>query len=241
VDANEEGDFVTELARDSVSFSQYTDAILARNVFGPANNTPTVSSSSRSFETGEPFELTLTADDADENDQLKIELLQSEVTGAELSQKEGDRRARVSIPALAEEGRFEIKVRVTDNGFPAKSTEKTIAFNVDKPEPKVVREQPKPKPQFKHAKAAVIRGVVQDKSGADVCWIEVETLGKSYRLKVGESFEVDEKTWTLKSVESRRVSLEVDGKLQTYRLGARLDAPESSVMETVARDDAGDE
>lgn len=241
VDANEEGDFVTELARDSVSFSQYTDAILARNVFGPANNTPTVSSSSRSFETGEPFELTLTADDADENDQLKIELLQSEVTGAELSQKEGDRRARVSIPALAEEGRFEIKVRVTDNGFPAKSTEKTIAFNVDKPEPKVVREQPKPKPQFKHAKAAVIRGVVQDKSGADVCWIEVETLGKSYRLKVGESFELDEKTWTLKSVESRRVSLEVDGKLQTYRLGARLDAPESSVKETVARDDAGDE
>jgi hypothetical protein len=60
-------------------------------------------------------------------------------------------------------------------------------------------------------------------------------------LKVGESFELDEKTWTLKSVESRRVSLEVDGKLQTYRLGARLDAPESSVKETVARDDAGDE
>ena len=241
VDANEEGDFVKEMARDSVSYTQYTDAILARNVFGPANNTPTVSSTSRSFETGEPFDLTLTADDADENDQLKIELLQSELEGVKLSQKEGERRARVAVPAVTEEGRFEIKVRVTDNGFPAKSTEKAIAFNVDKPEPKVVREQPKPKPTFQHAKAAVIRGVVQDKSGADVCWIEVETLGKSYRLKIGESFKLDDQTWTLKSIESRRVSLDVDGKLQTYRLGARLDSPEGSAKETVARDDNGDE
>ena len=158
-----------------------------------------------------------------------------------MSQKEGERRARVAVPAVTEEGRFEIKVRVTDNGFPAKSTEKAIAFNVDKPEPKVVREQPKPKPTFQHAKAAVIRGVVQDKSGADVCWIEVETLGKSYRLKIGESFKLDDQTWTLKSIESRRVSLDVDGKLQTYRLGARLDSPEGSAKETVARDDNGDE
>lgn len=239
VDAADESDFVEKLARNSLSFDQYTQPILARNMFGPANNTPTVGSSSRSFEAGEPVELTLTADDADENDVLKIELLDSEVKGAELSQREGDRRARISFPAIDEEGRYEVKVRVTDSGFPAKSTEKTIAFNVDKPEPKVAKEEPKPKPKFMHAKAAVIRGVVKDKTGTDVCWIEVETLGESHRLKVGESFKLDDRTWTLRSIESRRIALEVDGKLQNFRLGSRLDSPESSSKVEVAREAGG--
>jgi hypothetical protein len=127
---------------------------------------------------------------------------------------------------------------VTASGVPAKSTEKTIAFNVDKPEPKVAREEPKPKPKFLHAKAAVIRGVVQDKTGADVAWIEVETLGESFRVKVGESFKLDEKKWTIKTIESRKVAIEVDGQLQTYRLGARLDNPESSSKVEVAADES---
>lgn len=238
VDADEEEDFVDKLERNSLSFEEFTKPILARNMFGPANNTPTVSSSSRSFETGEPIDLTLTADDADESDLLKIELLDSNVPGAELTQREGDRRAKIALPAIAEEGRYEVKVRVTDSGFPAKSTEKTIAFNVDKPEPKVVREEPKPKPKFLHAKAAVIRGVVKDKTGADVAWIEVETLGESFRVKVGESFKLDEKKWTIKTIESRKVAIEVDGQLQTYRLGARLDSPESSSKVEVAADES---
>jgi hypothetical protein len=238
VDADEEEDFVDKLERNSLSFEEFTKPILARNMFGPANNTPTVSSSSRSFETGEPIDLTLTADDADESDLLKIELLDSKVPGAELTQREGDRRAKIALPAIAEEGRYEVKVRVTDSGFPAKSTEKTIAFNVDKPEPKVAREEPKPKPKFLHAKAAVIRGVVQDKTGADVAWIEVETLGESFRVKVGESFKLDEKKWTIKTIESRKVAIEVDGQLQTYRLGARLDNPESSSKVEVAADES---
>ncbi len=237
-DADEESNFVEKLDRNSLSFQQYTDPILARNMFGPANNIPTVSSSSRSFETGEPIDLTLTADDADENDVLKIELLESKVPGAELSQRDGDRRAKISLPAITDEGRYEVKVRVTDSGFPAKSTEKTITFNVDKPEPKVAREEPKPKPKFQHAKAAVIRGVVKDKTGADVAWIEVETLGESFRVKTGESFKLDDKKWTIKSIESRKVAIEVDGLLQTYRLGARLDSPESSSKVEVAQDES---
>lgn len=243
VDADPESDFVNKLARDQQSFEQVIQPILARNMFGPANNTPTVSSSSRSFDTGEPIDLALTADDADENDVLKIELLESEVVGAELTQRAGERRAKIALPAIAEEGRYEVKVRVTDSGFPTKSSEKTLSFNVDKPAPKVVREEPKPKPKFQHAKAAVIRGVVQDKSGADVAWIEAETLNKSFRVREGESFELDDKKWTIRKIESRRIAIEVEGQLQTYRLGARLDSPESSSKVEVAKQDeaGGDE
>lgn len=226
VDADREYDFVSQLTSNRREWDEWVQPILARNIFGPANNPPEISQSNRSFETEKPIEISLQGEDPDENDALNFEFLSGDLEGGELEQRGGDRRAVLKFPPQPE-GRYEARVRVTDNGFPPKSIEKNIAFNVNPPRREEVRVEP-PKPKFKHAQAAVIRAVLQDASGADVCWIEVETTGKSHKVRVGEAFELDEKTWTVRRIEARQVTIQVDDLLNVYKLGGRLDSPLSS-------------
>jgi hypothetical protein len=223
VDADTQRDFIKELASSGTNWEAATKPILTRNIFGPANNTPSISYLGRSFETGKTIEIALTGDDADEQDQIRFAVIGSEVEGAVIEQKEDERRATLTVPPQST-GRFEVKVRVSDNGFPPKSTEQLIGFDVNEPKPVLV-EAEKPKPKFKHAQATTVSAILTNNSGDLVCWIHIKTLNQLNELKLNQSFELDDQTWTVTSIENRQVTLQVEESLLTFRLGDKLDSP----------------
>ena len=223
VDADAESDFVRELTISGSHWEAATGPILARNIFGPANNTPSVSQGSRSFETGKSIEISLAGDDADAQDQLRFEVAESKVEGVSIEQKKDERQATLTVPPQTV-GRYEVKVKVSDNGFPPKFSERQIAFNVDEPREKVVQAE-KPKPKFKHAQATTVSAILMDSSGDLVCWIHIKTLDQLNKLKLNQSFELDDRTWTVTAIENRQVTLQVDESLLTFRLGDKLDSP----------------
>ena len=205
--------------------TEYKDKIANRNVFGPANNPPTLSySRSRRYEAGKPISLGLTGRDADANDQLTFELVDSPVEGTRLSQATaGSRTANLSLPPL-EAGEYgPIRVRVTDNGLPPKSSEETITIKVNPPKPPVVKE-PKPKPKF--AGHTTVSGIVREKDGKWKVILRFKMAEKSYqKLTVGQTFELDDSTWIIRDIQPHHVTIENGEEWLTYNVGDELDQP----------------
>ena len=74
-------DFRKNLANSEKDYS----AILRRNIFGPANSEPVLKAPNKTATTGKPYSFSITATDANKNDLLKIELLETSVEDAVLT------------------------------------------------------------------------------------------------------------------------------------------------------------
>ncbi len=196
-----------------------------RNIFGPANNAPSLAlSEQKTVFTGSDVSFTITGKDADENDLLSFELGDSTVEDAGVSSSDGSRTAKFTCPELAP-GEYPFLVRVTDSGYPPKSFEQLFTLVVKEkpapPPPPVVVEKPK----FKHAGQTAVKSVTTNVDGVQQVGIRVMTTDQRFVLKVGDSFELDNKVWTVKSMTSEEVVIEVDGKSKTYHVGDRLEQP----------------
>ena len=236
--AEENPDFYENKRELARSADVYKDAILRRNLFGPPNNTPTISARPSSSYYSDVAKVTVpvTAKDADENDILDLELVESSVEGAELVYKEGSRTAKLVLPGQ-EAGKKEFKIRVVDNGFPAKESIITTSLTFkDRPKPKpkeeVVIKKPKP---FMHAKETKITGITRLKNGDWQVWIKVRTTGDKYKLLVGESFKLDKRDWVVKSIEPHSAVFEVESKLLTFNETVTFDKPISEVLKEGAK------
>ena len=226
VDADEEREFTENYRELALTAEQYQEALLRRNVFGPANNTPTVAARpSPSNYSGTDVTVTVTGDDADKNDLLTFELIESSVEGAKLVQNDDQsRRASLEIPGQTA-GKYTFKLGVSDNGFPSKTNEAelTVTFK-----DRVVAAPPKPAPpkeKYSFAKFTSIKGIVKGVDGIWRVWIKVLPTGERYQLKAGESFELDDKQWKVNEVESGRTVLQVDNQLLTFFNTDFLDSP----------------
>ena len=242
VDADEQREFTSvyrEMARTS---EEYQNGILRRNIFGPANNTPSLSGRpSSSYVSGKDIKVSLTGEDADKNDLLSFELIEGSIEGVKLVQTDSkSRRASLQIPGQ-KAGRYEFKVGVKDNGFPAKTNEKkfTVVFKdfvAKKEKPK-----PPPAPAYVNAKQARITGIVKDLSGDWMVWIKVRTTGERFKLKVGETFNLDEREWLVESIEPGAAVLKVDNKLLTFQPADPFDSPRKEVsLEPVGTESSDD-
>lgn len=221
-------DFLAKTKTLPETSTQWQQTIIARNIFGPANNPPSVSISPSEFETNESIAINLRGSDPDEQDNLKFELVSSELPELVLEQKEEGKSGKLVAPALSDEkaGEYKLTVRVIDSGMPEKTTEKTFTVDVRKPKPReIVEKQPEP-PPFQYAKTAKITAIVQGKDDSDwKCIVEVLALNQIHELKRGDSFELDQRKWIAREIERREVVFEVDNELLTFRGGATLDSP----------------
>jgi hypothetical protein len=234
IDADAERDFITQFRELEVAAEDYRDAILKRNIFGPANNTPTLTvSKSSSYVTGKSIRIPISGKDPDSDQILTFTVVDSQIQSTVLEQKKPtDRRVFLTAPGQ-KAGEYKFKVRVADDGFPAKSSEKefTVRFK-----DKVVRKPPPPKPPkppkpvFKHARETRITAIVQDKSGTWRVWITVRTKGEKHKLAEGESFKLDGQTWSVISISPDEARFMVDGNEKTFRRNMTFDGTEKAAL-----------
>ncbi len=126
-------DFSSQVTPLSHSIEDYQSAIVGRNIFGPPNNAPRVTANPRSsYASQSELEITLRGEDADKNDLLAMELLESGIEGAKLETRDGSRDSRLVLPPTAA-GTYEFKVAIKDNGFPAKESDATFEIVIKDP------------------------------------------------------------------------------------------------------------
>lgn len=198
------------VADPNTTLDDTIDSIVRRDVFGAANNLPTIKvNKSSSYTSGKPVTVAVRANDADEEDELTMALVDASVEGAELQIAGDPGQAKLVIPGQAA-GRYSFRIRVTDNGLPAKSTEEEfqITFkDAKKPAP--------PKPTPPPVEMALETRITANLLNADGSWsvlIKSRMDGQSYRLGVGDSFRLDDRDWEVTDISKSSAGFKVLGQ-----------------------------
>lgn len=180
--ADAKQEFSTEPSnRLAKSAEEYERSIIGHNPFNPPNLPPKLTTSTRQeLKRDEPWSLKLEATDP-ELHQIKYELVLKELpSGLKFSERSGEISGTIS-----ENGSYEVVVRATDNGLPAKSNEYKLALKVvDPPKPVEIE-----KPKFDAAAQSRVSAMVRGVKGPEV-WVRSLTDGKSFHLSEGDDFEV---------------------------------------------------
>lgn len=162
---------------------EYKQSILGRNPFAPPNSPPALATAPRQeVKRGEAWSLKLEGKDP-ESHLVKFEMVSKELPpGLNFS----DRSGEISWKPEAN-GDYEVVVRATDDGLPAKSADYKLAFKVvDPPPPPAPTVEP---PKFDAASQSRVTALVGGRDGPEV-WVRSLTEGKSFQLSEGEDFEV---------------------------------------------------
>ena len=194
--------------------------IVRRDVFGAANNLPSLKvNKSASYTSGKSVSVRLTASDADEEDVLKMELVETDVEEAKLDSEEGGFKGKLIIPGQPA-GKYKFLVRVVDNGLPAKSTEEEIQITFKDPR-KTTPPAPKPPPEppIEMAIETRITGNLKNADGSWSVLIKSRMDGKSYRLSNGESFNLDDRDWKVVDITNNSATFLVDAQEVELRRG----------------------
>ena len=186
------------------------DTIARRDVFGAANNAPSVKvNKASSYASGKSVSINVTANDADKEDVLSLELIKSEIDEAKLKPDSKGSKGRLTIPGQPA-GKYEFVIRVTDNGLPKKSTEEKVQITFK--DPKKPAAKKKKSPPLKKARATSITANLRNTDGSWCVLIKSGMDGQRYRLKEGESFELDGRDWEVTDISRKTATFTVDGE-----------------------------
>ena len=229
--ADEDGKFIEQFRKLELTADDYRNAIVNRNIFGPANNSPTLTvSNNGNYYSDKDLKIKISAKDADNNQNLIFSLVDPPIESATLEQKNpSDKRVFLKAPPQPA-GNYTFKVRVTDDGFPPKSFEQEFKITVKE---KVASKTPtkKPtKPDFKNSKETRITAIVKDRSGTWEVWINVRLKGEKHKLKVGQSFKLDGAKWEVTSIKPNRATFTVDGATKTFGRNQAFDGSEKTAL-----------
>ena len=164
------------------SADEYKQSIIGRNPFAPPNSPPTLATSPRQeVKRGESWNLKLEGKDPEAH-LVKFELVSDKLPpGLKFSDGSGELSWKPE-----ENGEYEVVVRATDDGLPAKSNEFKLALKVvDPPAPPEPKVEP---PKFDPASQSRVTALVGGRDGPQV-WVRSLT-GESFQLSEGEDFEV---------------------------------------------------
>ena len=195
----------------------YYNAIVGRNLFGPANNPPRVNiSGNRDVYLGRDADLTLRANDADVLDKnFTYTLIGGDSKFAKLDPKTGRFSWRPN-----EIGKYEFQVQVTDDGYPAKTSPiEKIVINV--------REQTRPEriktgfEGFDKSKFTVFTAVL-DVEGQGEIWLYNRPDGEMLKLHPGDKFEVGSIKGTVAEIGEYEFLFDNDGKRLKLAHGENL-------------------
>jgi len=226
--ADDNPDFAKNLRELYRPAEEYRKNILFRDIFGPPNNTPSVSARpSSSYTSMMRASVNVTGKDADERNKLKFEVVESEIEGVKLVPSSNGRTAKLNVPGQ-KAGEYKFRLRVVDDGNPPKENFADVKVRFKDKVVKVEKKEdpPPPKPYWPHAQQAKITSIVRSTSGEWEVWIKVPTLGDFHQLVEGESFKLDKKQWTVKSIAPHSAVLQVDGKLLTFKELTTFDKPD---------------
>jgi hypothetical protein len=130
---------------------------------------------------------------------------------------------------------------VSDNRLPLLTDEQLFTLTVTEPEPEVIREPEPPRPPKKYAPDTYITSLL---SVDGVATVVLNNRGKDEQIRCneGETFELDDKTWTVLKIdfERRVVTLRMEDELMEFKIGTSLTEPLSTAKavtttESVAR------
>jgi len=201
-----------------LTLEDYQAVILGRNVFAPANKPPNISSvSNKTTNRDERFTFTVTARDADELDNLTYRLEGDAPEGMEIDEEDGRLQWKPE-----ENGEFEVRVAVSDDGTPSLSD--TIDFKVtvkDPPPPVEVKDPEPPQPRFDEAEHAYVIGTVS-KGPDQTIWLKIRTTGKLLRLSVGDRINVGTVDGVIDSIGDKDVVILTDEGMLRVQVGQSL-------------------
>ena len=221
------------------TIATYEKSIIGRNIFGPANNAPSLEFQKRSSylpafigsdgkETSDSNDITLTlrGDDLDKDNLLQFEILESEsdIKGMVLGEQPDDPRKRsttLKVPGQ-KEGSYKIKARVFDDGYPSKSTEESITVIFKKPTIRV--KTTKAKVPFEFAKETYIVGHLRSEQWEIM--IHVRPKNRYETLRAGDELDLDDKKWIVKLIDEEKVIFHVGDELLTYATDGVLGKPD---------------
>ena len=192
-------------------------AILRRNIFGPANSEPIITVSDRPWTAGKSFSTSFNAKDANENDLLTFELFEKSIEEATIV-KQSNRKVRFEMPDVGK-GEYRFKIKVTDNGFPSKSSIEEFVVTVKEPKPREVVTRSKPDPEVDYIRLVKVTGISRDKKGKRQVWILLGHSGDRLRLAVGETFEVGKKEYEVVTIKADQATFAGDEKTFEANLG----------------------
>lgn len=182
--------------------SAYREPILNRNFFEPPNGAPRFVGNARiDAVVGRDSPNQLAFRDP-EGDRLRFEFAEQPPEGVQLDEASGTLRVRSD-----ETQEFRVLVKVTDNGYPQRSTEQELLVRVVEP-----AKEPDPAPEplkFDDATQTVLTGLVHGRDDW-TAWMHVRTRDKTLKLRVNDEFEIGTLRGKVIEVTPKFVVLEVD-------------------------------
>ena len=196
------------------SLDDYSDIILGRNLFSPANHPPQWTSvASTQAVRGSRFSFTPEAKDIDPGQRVRYEVVGDMVPGMRLS-------TSGEIDWMPEaNGRYDVELMAIDSGIPQQKIAHKLTVEVIDPPPPV--DPPKPPPQFDIASQAKLSGLVTGKDGPEA-WVRSMLEGKTLYLKIGSKLTLGSVEGTVVSVGANYMELETEGKRWTVGLDENL-------------------
>ena len=200
------------LAHDDVK--QYQKVIAQRNLFGPFNHPPELSSiSDKTAYQESRLSFTVRASDDDEGQKRSFSLGDDAPSGARISSSGSFTWTADKSTELTT---HEFTVIVRDNGLPAKEDTAMVRVSVKPPLPKRrVEVAQRPNPTFDEGKLTSIMGWTESRGRRQV-WLLVRTTGETLILAVGDQFTVGK--LKAKIVGIYRTHFEVDAYGQRFRV-----------------------
>ncbi|MEL6106636.1 MAG: hypothetical protein AAFU85_11385 [Planctomycetota bacterium] len=198
----------SEAWRVDPELTAYSDPILNRNLFEPPNQAPKYSGQRTLQATigrAQPFPLVFKDP---EDHPIKYELVEGPET-ASIDESSGTLRV-----SSEEVGEVNVKVKVSDGGYPNQVVEQTLLVKFN--EPQAPPKEAPPPLQYDDAKQSYLTAVVRA-AGDWEAWVEVRTRDKTLKLHVGDEFEVGSVRGTVKAIHANHMEIQIGEKLVTFR------------------------
>lgn len=200
------------------TLESYLDSILRRSLLGPANNPPSIATpGSQRANPSRSISFTVKGSDSDPLDKLSYYFEGTPPEGAKLDEKTGEFRW---TPEKL--GEYEVAIRVTDDGLPAKSAVEKVKIAVVEPPPPVVEVAKPTKLDFDPAAHAFLSAILQT-NGKWQIWISMRTEGKVLRFEEGDKVSVGSINAVVKAIRPDEAELTLDGGgMMVVRIGKPL-------------------
>jgi Putative Ig domain len=196
------------------SLAEYSDEIVGRNLFSPANHPPRWSETATTEAVrGSPLNYDPGAKDADAGQKVSYEIVGDAPEGLRI----GKDSSGVSwMPEKV--GKYTITLKATDNGLPRQSSEQKLTINVVDPPPVV---EPTKEVKMDVASQAEISFLGSGREGPEA-WVRSKLEGKTTYLKIGDKLTLGSVGGTVVAIGANYMELETDGKKWTVGLDENL-------------------
>lgn len=202
--------------------AEYERVIVGRNIFGPPNKPPKItSSSSQRGAPNSPLTFTVKASDPDSADVVSYQLDGATLPDAKFDGKSGEFRWTPTS-----KGDFEVAVIATDNGLPPKSDRQVIKLTVADPPP--VPPPPKKKLEFDNAKHTYLTAITGREGEPVVAWLSIRPTGETLKLHEGDKLDIGSIQGRIKTVRDNTAEIETEEKRIVLRIGDPLLPPDTT-------------